>query len=158
MLEFMNEPFFNQIVWGDQPLVLTPWKVIGVAGALMFASRWIVQAYLSRKAGRSVTPPIFWIMSIIGSLMTLCYFFFSAKQDIVGITNTLPPCLVAVYNLILEIRFQKRATEEKKTAEARAATPVPTKSATGGIAAPILTTQVAPVVVVAPITPEGAKV
>lgn len=121
MLEFMNEPFFNQIVWGTQPLVLTPWKMVGIVGALMFASRWIVQAYLSRKAGRSVTPPIFWIMSICGSFMTLLYFYFSAKQDIVGITNTLPPCLVAIYNLILELRYQKKIAEEKRTAELAAA-------------------------------------
>jgi lipid-A-disaccharide synthase-like uncharacterized protein len=140
MLEFMNEPFFEGIVWGTQPLVLTPWKVIGVAGAMMFASRWIVQAYLSRKAGRSVTPPVFWIMSIIGSFMTLCYFFFSAKQDIVGITNTLPPCLVAVYNLILELRFQKREAEQKKMAEIAAANPapVPTNGGTGGIVPPVV--------------------
>jgi lipid-A-disaccharide synthase-like uncharacterized protein len=124
-MDFMNTPFFSGIVWGDQPLVLTPWKVVGMCGALMFASRWFVQAYYSRKAGRPVTPPIFWIMSITGSFITLLYFYFSAKQDIVGITNTLPPCLIAIYNLYLELRYQRSLRDEKKTAEAAASSAKP---------------------------------
>ena len=33
-------------------IVLTPWKLVGFIGALMFAFRWIVQAWATRRAGR----------------------------------------------------------------------------------------------------------
>ena len=33
-------------------VVVTPWKLIGFVGALMFAGRWIVQALATRRAGR----------------------------------------------------------------------------------------------------------
>lgn len=116
----MNEAFFK-LDWGSWHLVLTPWKAIGIFGATMFASRWFVQVYYSRKAGRPVTPTPFWIMSVVGSLLLLSYFFFSAKQDIVGIINNFFPCIIAVYNLILEVRYQKKLAAEKKIAEAAAA-------------------------------------
>lgn len=73
------------------------WKAIGLAGAMMFGCRWLVQAYASRKAGRSVVPPVFWVISIAGSLMQLLYFAFY-RVDSVGVISTLPPCLVSVYN------------------------------------------------------------
>lgn len=85
------------------PVVLNLWKVIGLTGALMFGSRWIVQFYYSRKAGRPVTPRIFWIMSIVGSLMTLSYFLFGPKRDMVGILQNVLPCAVAVFNLYLDL-------------------------------------------------------
>lgn len=116
----MNTPFWTPEL-GTWKLVLTPWKAIGIFGAVMFASRWFVQVYYSRKAGRPVTPPIFWIMSVAGSLLLLSYFFFSAKQDIVGIINNLFPCFIAVYNLILELRYQKKVAAEKRIADAAAA-------------------------------------
>ena len=33
-------------------IVVTPWKLIGFLGALMFAVRWVVQAWATRRAGR----------------------------------------------------------------------------------------------------------
>src|SRR5690606_25506388 len=64
---------------------MTPWKVIGLVGALMFGTRWVVQFVATRRAGRPVIPRAFWVMSLVGSSMTLAYFLFSAKQDAVGI-------------------------------------------------------------------------
>ena len=34
------------ILWG---VVVTPWKIIGFLGVLLFGSRWFVQMYISRK-------------------------------------------------------------------------------------------------------------
>lgn len=31
---------------------LSPWKLIGLTGALMFGGRWLVQFWATRKAGR----------------------------------------------------------------------------------------------------------
>ena len=109
----MDEVLFDFMLFGT-PVVVTAWKIIGVFGASMFASRWLVQGYYSRKAGKPVTPRIFWIMSIIGSLMTLSYFVFSAKRDMVGVLQNIFPSTVAVYMLWLDL------THEKKTAMAAA--------------------------------------
>lgn len=85
-------------------LYLTPWKIIGMLGALMFAGRWLVQFLASRKARRPVIPVLFWWMSLIGSLMTLSYFLLSSKQDAVGVLQNLFPAFTAAYSLYLDIR------------------------------------------------------
>ena len=70
----------------------------------MFGFRWVVQAIASRRQGRPVIPRMFWYMSIVGSLMTLSYFLFSAKQDSVGVLQSLLPTFTAFYSLWLDIQ------------------------------------------------------
>ncbi len=99
----MNE----EILWLDWTgLHVTPWKLIGYAGALMFGARWVVQFIASRRKGRPVIPRVFWYMSIVGSLMTLAYFSFSAKQDSVGVLLSLFPTFTAFYSLYLDIQHR----------------------------------------------------
>ncbi len=85
---------------------MTPWKIIGLTGALMFGARWVVQFLASRKAGRPVIPRLFWYMSLTGSLMTLSYFVFSNKQDLVGVLQNLLPAFTAGYGLYLDLRSE----------------------------------------------------
>ena len=85
---------------------MSPWKLIGLTGALMFGSRWVVQFVASRRAGRPVIPRVFWYMSVAGSLMTLSYFVFSQKQDAVGVVQNLFPAFTAGYSLWLDIRHR----------------------------------------------------
>ena len=75
-------------------LHVTGWKLIGYTGALMFGARWLVQFVATRRAGRPVIPRLFWYMSVVGSVMTLSYFLFSAKQDSVGVLQNLFPTFV----------------------------------------------------------------
>lgn len=99
----MNE----QIVWlSGFGVHITPWKLIGLTGALMFGGRWLVQFIASRRQGKPVIPRAFWYMSIVGSLMTLSYFIFSAKQDAVGVLQNLFPSFTAVYSLYLDIKHR----------------------------------------------------
>lgn len=101
--DLMNAP----IPWLEWTgLHASPWKLIGLAGALMFGGRWLVQFVASRRAGRPVIPRVFWYMSVLGSLMTLSYFVFSQKQDAVGIVQNLFPAFTAVYSLYLDIRHR----------------------------------------------------
>ena len=86
-------------------LHLSPWTVIGLAGASMFGSRWLVQFLASQRAGRPVIPRLFWYMSILGSLMTLSYFVFG-KNDAVGILQNLFPAFTAAYSLYLDVRHR----------------------------------------------------
>jgi lipid-A-disaccharide synthase-like uncharacterized protein len=83
---------------------VTPWKLIGYIGALMFGGRWLVQFLASRKAGKPVIPRLFWYMSLLGSAMTLSYFLFSSKQDSVGVLQNIFPSFTAAYSLYLDIK------------------------------------------------------
>jgi lipid-A-disaccharide synthase-like uncharacterized protein len=118
----MDEVLFDFMLFGT-PVVVTAWKIIGVFGATMFASRWLVQGYYSRKAGKPVTPRIFWVMSIIGSLMTLSYFVFSAKRDMVGVLQNIFPSTVAVYMLYLDLAHEKKTA--MAAAEPKVQAPMP---------------------------------
>jgi lipid-A-disaccharide synthase-like uncharacterized protein len=93
----MNEPFL--VMMG---VTLTPWKLVGFLGVALFAGRWFVQLYYSRKLGKPVVPTVFWVMSISGSLLLLSYFTFG-KNDSVGILSNLFPAGVAAYNLYLDL-------------------------------------------------------
>src|SRR5436190_1806024 len=98
--ELFKFGFFGHVV------IVTGWKLMGSIGALMFAARWVVQFFYARRAGRPVTPLLFWILSLIGSNMMLIYFIFSPKQDMVGILSNFLPSFVATYNLYLELRHR----------------------------------------------------
>lgn len=96
-----------ELMWLDWTgLHITPWKLIGYVGALMFASRWLVQFMASRRAGRPVIPRLFWYMSIVGSLLVLAYFSLSNKRDSVGFLQNLFPAFTAGYSLWLDIRHR----------------------------------------------------
>lgn len=95
-------------------LHMTPWKLIGLAGAFMFAGRWVVQFVASHRAQAPTIPRLFWIMSLAGSLMTLSYFLFSAKQDAVGVVQNLFPAFTAAYSLYLDLRNRGRMRSRQR--------------------------------------------
>lgn len=102
-VDIMNSP----IPWLEWTGIhMSPWKLIGLTGALMFGGRWLVQFIASKREGKPVIPRLFWYMSIVGSLMTLSYFIFSQKQDSVGIIQNLFPAFTAVYSLYLDIKHR----------------------------------------------------
>lgn len=81
-------------------IVVTPWKLVGYAGVLLFAGRWIVQMIATGRRGRPVIPALFWMMSAAGSVLLLIYFTWG-RNDSVGLLSNLFPLTVAVYNLML---------------------------------------------------------
>ena len=102
-MDVMNTP----IAWLEWTGIhMSPWKLIGLTGALMFGARWLVQFIASKRAGKPVIPRVFWYMSVVGSLMTLSYFLFSSKQDSVGVLQNLFPTFTALYSLYLDIRHR----------------------------------------------------
>ena len=84
-------------------IVVTPWKLVGLVGGLMFMARWVVQAWATRRAGVPTIPRSFWIISLMGSAMVTSYFIWG-KNDAVGILTNLLPASVAMYNLVLDIK------------------------------------------------------
>jgi lipid-A-disaccharide synthase-like uncharacterized protein len=88
-------------------VVLTPWKLVGYLGVLLFAGRWVFQLAATRRDGQPTMPRIFWTMSVAGSGLLLAYFIFG-KNDSVGVLSNLFPMGVAMYNLMLDIRSGRR--------------------------------------------------
>jgi lipid-A-disaccharide synthase-like uncharacterized protein len=84
-------------------VTVTPWKLVGYAGVVMFAGRWFVQLAASQARGKVVMPRLFWYMSALGSVLLLSYFVFG-KNDSVGILSNLFPLFVALYNLYLDLK------------------------------------------------------
>ncbi len=84
-------------------ITVTPWKLVGFCGALMFAGRWIIQALATRRHGKPTIPRSFWIISLAGSAMVTSYFIWG-KNDAVGVLTNLLPASVAFYNLIMDIK------------------------------------------------------
>jgi lipid-A-disaccharide synthase-like uncharacterized protein len=80
------------------------WKIVGFLGTALFAGRWVVQVWASRRAGRSVTSAAFWICSLLGSLLLLVYFGLGPRRDSVGLAGNCFPFAVALYNLFLSRR------------------------------------------------------
>ena len=98
----MNSPLFQIL-----NVVVTPWKLIGYLGVLLFAGRWVVQVVATRRRGRPVIPALFWVMSIGGSAL-LCAYFIWGKNDSVGLISNLFPMGVAMFNLAMERRARNR--------------------------------------------------
>lgn len=96
----------NSLLCNCFGVVVTPWKLIGYLGVALFAGRWFVQLIASRRSGKPVMPPLFWYMSITGSILLLIYFVFG-KNDSVGVLSNLFPFTVALYNLYLHRRQLK---------------------------------------------------
>ncbi|HEY6641320.1 lipid-A-disaccharide synthase N-terminal domain-containing protein [Povalibacter sp.] len=96
----------NDIIAVVFGIAVTPWKVVGYLGVVLFAGRWVVQVIATRARGRPVIPTSFWLMSVSGSAMLLAYFIWG-KNDSVGVLSNLFPMAVAVYNLMLDLRARR---------------------------------------------------
>jgi lipid-A-disaccharide synthase-like uncharacterized protein len=113
-MDFLSTHLTN-ILHALQQFELTPWKMVGFAGTLLFTSRWFVQLYYTRKYKRVVMPLSFWWLSVFGSVLLLAYFTVG-KNDSVGILSNFFPVFVSVYNLIVHLRHRKNAITGDVTA------------------------------------------
>jgi len=104
----------SQVLFVMFGVTVTPWKIVGYLGVMLFAGRWFVQLAASRMSGKPVLPTTFWYMSAAGSVLLLCYFTFG-KNDSVGILSNLFPMFVAIYNLYLLTGHNKRTREGNKS-------------------------------------------
>jgi len=84
-------------------LAVHPWKLVGWAGNIVFGSRFLIQWIASERAGRSIIPKSFWVVSTLGSLFLLGYFAFYQK-DSVGVLSTIFPLPIYLRNLYLQFR------------------------------------------------------
>lgn len=87
-------------------VIITPWKLIGYLGTLLFTARWFVQFYATKKQKKVVVPMMFWYLSVTGSALTLIYFIWG-KNDSVGIIQTAFPMFVSVYNVFAHLKHRR---------------------------------------------------
>ena len=93
---------------GGTPNIMT---AVGFAGNILFASRFLVQWYVSEKLKQSVIPIQFWYLSIVGSLFSLAYAIYIGKMPfIIGFAF---PTIVYVRNLMLIAAGKKKYGEKK---------------------------------------------
>ena len=93
-------------------IAVTPWKLIGYLGVLLFAGRWVVQVLATQRSGEPAFPAAFWTMSLMGSGLLLVYFIWG-KNDSVGVLSNLFPMAVALYNFAMLRAAAKRAPADE---------------------------------------------
>ena len=96
--------------WSDSRF----WLLLGLAGQVAFASRFLLQWVASEMAGESRVPKSFWYLSIAGSLALLAYAVH--RRDPIFTLAYLPNTFVYLRNLMLIRR------KEREEATARPAT------------------------------------
>jgi lipid-A-disaccharide synthase-like uncharacterized protein len=75
------------------------WVGLGLLGQLLFTGRMLVQWIASEKEKRSVVPPMFWWLSLMGSVLLLAYFFW--RWDPVGLIGQAFGFVIYIRNLVL---------------------------------------------------------
>ncbi|MFT5467425.1 MAG: lipid-A-disaccharide synthase-like uncharacterized protein [Verrucomicrobiales bacterium] len=73
------------------------WVAFGLLGQGIFAGRMVVQLIAAERAKKSVVPPIFWWMSLVGSTMLIIYFIW--RVEVVGILGQATGWIVYIRNL-----------------------------------------------------------
>lgn len=76
--------------------------VFGVAGQFTFTLRFVCQWWYSRKAGESVIPVMFWVISLTGSSMIVAYAIL--RRDPVLILGQIGGFVVYTRNLMIAYR------------------------------------------------------
>lgn len=75
------------------------WIAIGLLGQAAFSGRFLVQWIASERAGRSVVPVHFWILSLVGGSLLLAYALF--RRDPVFILGQGANLVIYLRNLHL---------------------------------------------------------
>lgn len=81
------------------------WVLFGLLGQVVFMGRMVVQWLVSERSKRSIVPPTFWFMSLVGSVMLLTYFIW--RWDIVGMLGQSLGTVIYVRNIMLIRRHQR---------------------------------------------------
>ena len=101
-LAFTRDPKVAAMIGGESPV----WLAVGVAGQILWASRFLLQWILAERRGRAELPPIFFLVSLPGSLLLLAYAIH--KLDPVLIAGQIPGPIVYGRNLVLQHRSRAR--------------------------------------------------
>ncbi|MGD0461746.1 MAG: lipid-A-disaccharide synthase N-terminal domain-containing protein [Tepidisphaeraceae bacterium] len=74
------------------------WLGVGLFGQVLFTGRMVVQWIASERKGSSIVPPMFWWMSLVGSLLLLAYFLW--RRDPIGLLGQAFGSFVYLRNIL----------------------------------------------------------
>ena len=95
-------------------LKLDWWAWVGLLAQALFTGRFLVQWIASERAGRSVIPFSFWVLSIGGGLMLLVYALY--RKDPVFILGQSLGVVIYIRNIVLVLK-ERRAVREVKESD-----------------------------------------
>jgi len=78
------------------------WIGVGLLAQVIFMARMLVQWAASEKEKRSVVPPMFWWLSLIGASMLIVYFVW--RRDAIGVLGQATGWVVYIRNIMLVAR------------------------------------------------------
>lgn len=86
---------------------ITLMKIVGLAGQVVFGSRFFVQWLASERMKRSVIPVAFWYLSLIGAVLTFVYAIYI--EEPVFIISQAGGLIIYSRNLYFVYRDRKHA-------------------------------------------------
>lgn len=104
--------------WGDtftrlfrHPNIPVWLIVFGVVGQFTFTLRFIYQWWYSRKAGESVLPAMFWMISLTGSAMIITYAII--RHDPVLILGQATGFIVYTRNIMIDYKSSRKLNSQE---------------------------------------------
>lgn len=82
------------------------WFAFGLMAQLVFTGRFMVQWIASERQGKSVVPVAFWILSLVGGLMTLVYGL--ERRDAIIILGQVFANFIYIRNLVLIAKSRRQ--------------------------------------------------
>ena len=87
------------------------WLIIfGVVGQFTFTLRFVYQWWYSRRAGESLLPITFWLISLTGSAMIIAYAIL--RRDPVLILGQATGFIVYIRNIMIAMKSKRNGQEE----------------------------------------------
>jgi len=99
---YFHEVFVMKLDW---------WAYVGIIAQAIFAGRFIVQWIASERAGRSVVPFSFWVLSIGGGLLLLVYALY--RKDPVFILGQGLGVFIYIRNVFLVLRERREKSVQE---------------------------------------------
>jgi len=99
---YFHDVFVTKLDW---------WAYVGIIAQALFTGRFLVQWIASEKAGRSVVPFSFWILSISGGTLLLIYALY--RRDPVFILGQGLGVVIYVRNLVLVLRERREKSAQE---------------------------------------------
>lgn len=101
---YIYDVFVSRLDW---------WAWIGLAAQALFSARFLVQWIASERAGRSIVPFSFWLLSIAGGLLLLVYALF--RRDPVFILGQSLGIAIYLRNVSFVLRERRRNAKTRES-------------------------------------------
>lgn len=60
------------------------WEIVGWVGQVFFGGRFLIQWIATERRKQSVVPPVFWYLSMVGTLFLLAYSIHAVKWPLIA--------------------------------------------------------------------------